>query len=228
MTPLMPNLAKGNSVYRPSQGTYGAASATLQQPPAPSDHPIDDSADLNNETVDLLNDTEETPPPPSSEVSPNKSPNRVSPLPLAPAAASSTVVSTSTSAASSSKRKQSALSAVLSSGASKKQRTNTGASAMDGIKESLDHFNSTVAKSILVHPERIRPDTSPERRDRAVRLLEVQEDYLTDDQLIAFFDYFKGDTAAADIYLAISRESLRKAWVQRQLWKELGFPQVLL
>ena len=78
---------------------------------------------------------------------------------------------------------------------------------MDRIKESLDHFNSTVAKSILVHPERIRPDTSPERRDRAVQLLEVKEDYLTDNQLIAFFDYFKGDTAA-DIYLIISRESL--------------------
>ena len=98
---------------------------------------------------------------------------------------------------------------------------------MDRIKQSLDDFNSTVAKSILVHPERVRPDTSPERRERAVRLLEQQEDYLTDDELIAFFDYFKSDTAAADVYLAITRESLRKAWVQRQLWKELGFPQVV-
>jgi hypothetical protein len=45
---------------------------------------------------------------------------------------------------------------------SKKQRTNAGALAMDGIKESLDNFNSTVAKSILVHPERMRADSSPE------------------------------------------------------------------
>jgi len=44
---------------------------------------------------------------------------------------------------------------------------------------------------------------------------------------VTFPNYFKGDTAAADIYLAISCESLQKAWVQRQLWKELGFPQVL-
>jgi hypothetical protein len=29
MTPLMPSLVKGNNVYRPSQGTYGAASAML-------------------------------------------------------------------------------------------------------------------------------------------------------------------------------------------------------
>jgi len=159
----MPNLAKGNSIYRPSQGTYGVASTTLQQLPAPSDHLIDDSANLDNETVDLLNDTEETPPSPSSEVSPNKSPNRASLLLLAPAAASSSVVSTLMSAASSSKCKQSALSAVQSPGARKKQHTNAGTSAMDRIKESLDHFNSTVAKSILVHPERIHSNTSPER-----------------------------------------------------------------
>jgi len=41
-----------------------------------------------------------------------------------------------------------------------------------------------------------------------VRLLELQEDYLSDDEMIAFFDYFKSNTAAADIYLAITHESL--------------------
>jgi len=43
--------------------------------------------------------------------------------------------------------------------------------------------------------------------------------------LVAFLDYFNADTAAADIYLAIKREGLRKAWIQKQLSKELGFPQ---
>jgi hypothetical protein len=245
----MPNLAKGHNVYQPSQGTYGAASTTLQQLLTHGDNPNDNGADpnnngadpndngtdpndngagpndnnadlygddanLNDKTTDLVDEgADENPPPtPSSEVSPT----RVSPPSLlAPTTASSTAVSHatgSTSAASSLKRKQSALSAVQSTGTSKKQCTNAGASAMDGIKQSLDNFNSTVAKSILVQPERMRLDTSPERRNRAVQLLERQEDYLTDDQLIPFFDYFKGDTAAADIYLAIGRESLRKAW----------------
>src|SRR6266571_2351337 len=86
--------------------------------------------------------------------------------------------------------------------------------AMDGIKESLDNFNSTVAKSILVHPERMCPDSSPERREKAVRLLELQGDYLSDNEMIAFFNYFKTNTATADIYLAITCESLRKGWVQ--------------
>ncbi len=50
MTPLMPNLAKGNNVYRPSQGTYGAASTSLQQLPLPGSNPNDDSANPNEET----------------------------------------------------------------------------------------------------------------------------------------------------------------------------------
>jgi hypothetical protein len=208
MTPLMPNLAKGTNVYRPSQGTYGMASTALQHPPLPNDNASDN---LHTQATNLINENaNKTPPHPSSETSPGPIPTDRS------------YASTPTSA-SGSKRKQSALSALQSSSAGKKQRINGGASAMDRIKQSLDDFNATVAKSILVHPER-RPDTSPERRERAVQLLE-QEDYLTDDQMIAFFDYFKSDTAAADIYLAISRPSLQKAWVQKQLWKELGFPQ---
>ena len=170
----------------------------------------EDDANLNDKTTDLVDEgaEENPPPPPSSEVSPT----RVSPPSLlAPTTASGTAISHatgSTSAASSSKHKQSALSAVQSTGTSKKQHTNAGASAMDGIKQSLDNFNSTVAKSILVQLEHMRPDTSLEQRNRAVRLLEHQEDYLTNNQLIAFFDYFKGDTAAANIYLAIGHESL--------------------
>jgi len=176
MTPLMPNLAKGNNVYRPLQGTYGAASASLQQLPLPGSNPNDDSANPNDETAvpvdetvdpvdetaDPVDDADGTPPPPSSEASLT----RVSPPSLlASTTASSTNfthASTTPSATSSSKRKQSALSSVQSTGASKKQCTNAGASVMDGIKESLDNFNSTIAKSILVHPEHMRPDSSPE------------------------------------------------------------------
>src|SRR6266581_4248536 len=76
MTPLMPNLAKGNNVYRLSQGTYGAASASLQQLPLPGSNPNDDSANPIDETVDPVDETADpvddadgTPPPPSSEAS---------------------------------------------------------------------------------------------------------------------------------------------------------------
>ena len=48
MTPLMPNLAKGHNVYRPSQGTYGAASTTLQQLSTHGDNPNDNGTDSND------------------------------------------------------------------------------------------------------------------------------------------------------------------------------------
>ena len=213
----MPTLAKGNNVYQPSQGTYGAASATL---PAPTENRAGGGAneDAEEETLPIL--------PPSSLISLPIPP--ASELDIAAARPSSNAFtsrpSTSTSAAS--KRKRSALSALQpSSGASKKACANTGAAAMNGIKESIDNFNVTFSKSVLVQPERMRPDSSLERRAKAVELIQVQEDYLTHDQLVAFLDYFKADTAAADIYLAIKREGLRKAWIQKQLSKELGFPQ---
>ena len=95
---------------------------------------------------------------------------------------------------------------------------------MYSIKESLDSLNATVAKSALMQSDRLRADTSPERRAKAVELIQVQDDYLSDDQMVAFLDLFRADTAAADIYLAIKRESLRKAWIQKQLSKDLGFP----
>ena len=71
----------------------------------------------------------------------------------------------------------------------------------------------------------MRPDSSLDCQAKVVELIQVQEDYLTDYQLVAFLDYFKADTTAADIYLAIKCEGLQKAWIQKQLSKELGFPQ---
>ena len=76
--------------------------------------------------------------------------------------------------------------------------------------------------------EHQHPNSSPEHCAKAVELIQVQEDYLTDNQLVTFLDYFKANTAAADIYLAIKHEGLQKAWIQKQLWKELWFPQVPL
>ena len=99
-----------------------------------------------------------------------------------------------------------------------------GAIALNGIKESLDAFNSTLRRSLLLQPERARADTSPERRSKAMDLLQELESYLDDDRMVAFIDLFKADTAAADAYLAIKRDSLRKKWVEKQLIDHLGFP----
>lgn len=74
-----------------------------------------------------------------------------------------------------------------------------------------------------MQPDRMRSDTSPERRAKAMELIQEQESYLSDDCLVAFIDLFRADTAAADAYVALKREGLRKSWVQKQM-KDLGFP----
>ena len=252
MAPLMPNLATGTNVYRPSDGTRGAASSTLlRQSEAkdslntghsspPGNRGANDSNGPSGETGDQPE--EPHPSPQSSPPPPPPSPSiraRDTPAPSAHASLTSLsypsvtgVSSTGTSSMSgAAKRKQSALQASQSiTAASKKQRTSTtGAVALNGIKESLDTFNNTFNHTLgrnfaLRQLERDRADTSPESRAKAMDNLQEQEIYLDDDRMIAFIDLFRADTAAADAYLAIKREGLRRKWVEKQLKETLGFP----
>jgi hypothetical protein len=252
----MPSLAKGNNVFRPSQGTYGASSATLARSEpilAPGtaasgvntlsmddSHPSGDeftgnvpgghTPDSSDSAAHDSGAEDPAIPPPSSPISLPSS-LRVCPATTTPTpdlnsftSISHTSTSTTTTTASTaSKRKRSALSASLLSGSKKQRTTVTGAVALNGIKESLDNFNSTMERSLLMQPDRMRSDTSPERRAKAMELIQEQESYLSDDCLVAFIDLFRADTAAADAYVALKREGLRKSWVQKQM-KDLGFP----
>jgi hypothetical protein len=238
----MPSLVKGRSVYRPGQGTHGATNTTLsalpQDPPANNALGIDDPLETHGDGTPSdgsngghASDGDHAPPPPSSAYP--SSPPISPPFPLStdsagtpdPHSTTSTSQTATTTASTSSKRKQSALSASLLT-SSKKQRTAvTGAVALNGIKESLDSFNSTIERSLLMQPDRMRSDTSPERRAKAMDLFQEQESYLSDDCMVAFIDLFRVDSAAADAYIALKRDGLRKAWVQRQM-KDLGFPLI--
>ena len=255
MTPLMPSLATGTNVYHPSQGTHGAASATLSRKPEPgeteghggnrpptSDHSAANLDDDGPDGPHPQSPQSSSPPPPPPSPQPLSSPTSPSMLELPSSTSdvlgncaadsqasasrmSTTHTSSATSVSTASKRKQSALHASQSNtSSSKKQRTTTGAVALNGIKESLDAFNSTLGRSLLLQPERARSDTSPERRSKAMNLLQELESYLDDDRMVAFIDLFKADTAAADAYLAIKHDSLRKKWVEKQLIDQLGFP----
>ena len=85
----------------------------------------------------------------------------------------------------------------------------TGAVALNGIKESLDAFNSTLGCSLALQQlECGCADTSPECKAKAMHALQELEVYIDDDHLVAFIDLFRADTAAADAYLAIKRDSL--------------------
>ena len=220
MSPLMPSLVKGSSIYRPGQGIHGAANATLALP--------EDNAGIASDGSNrgYASDGNPAVPPPSS-VYPPSSPISL-PLPLHPDPCASINPITSASqsamtASTSSKRKQSALSALLLLSSKKQRTTVTGAVTLNGIKESLDNFNNTIECSLLMQPDHMHSDTSPERWAKAMDLFQEQEYYLSDDCMVAFIDLFRVDSAAADAYIALKRNGLRKAWVQRQM-KNLGFP----
>ena len=90
-----------------------------------------------------------------------------------------------------SKHKQSALHALQSSASVKKQQTTTtGAIALNGIKESLDAFNTALGHSQIFQPEKAHADISPECRAKAMDVLQELEDYLDDDCMVAFIDLF--------------------------------------
>ena len=48
----------------------------------------------------------------------------------------------------------------------------------------------------MQQPERGRADTSPERRAKAMDVLQEMETYLDDDCLVAFIDLFRADSCS--------------------------------
>jgi hypothetical protein len=225
MSGLMPSIGKGTHAFRPSNQTRGASSAVSTMPPetisddetAANTHaaqaPVVQPPAVHPSSLNHVAPSETHDPPPPS-----------SPPPSAPHTPGPSTTSTS------SKRKFSALEASQSGPSSsmisgKKQRSAVpGAVALNGIKETLDMFNKTVERSLIVRPHEIVRDTSPERRQKAMAHLQENETHLDDERLIALIDLFKSDTLEADTYMSLQRETLRKKWLQKQLVERCGFP----
>jgi hypothetical protein len=160
-----------------------------------------------------------------------------------PFAVPSSSTSASISAASSAKRKYSALDgagSILSSShnsSSKKSKTR-GATAIDGVKASLDTIGSSIRDMTAERKlRRLQQDartdaqatqavkllaSSPQRRHEAMQRLQQTETHLDPDRMIALVDLVSSDTIAADVYMTLEREDYRKAWISKRL-KELGF-----
>jgi hypothetical protein len=119
------------------------------------------------------------------------------------------------------KRKHSALddgsllSAPIAGSSQGKGRPSTGTSALQGIRGEMETFNET-----LHERGQQRPLTEPQRKSKAME--QLQDLDIDDDHLIAIMQLFKGDADAADMFVAMKRESTRKAWIQAELVK-LGF-----
>jgi hypothetical protein len=60
-------------------------------------------------------------------------------------------------------------------------------------------------------------EVSPLCKRRAIRSAQEVEVELTNRQLVALVNLFCSDIGAADTYMELKREGLRKAWVMDQL-----------
>lgn len=115
---------------------------------------------------------------------------------------------------------------LMSAGSSgKRQRSATvnNRVLLTGLKDALQDIGSNIANAIKAAvPANV--DTSPEQRTKAKEKIQNDELNLDAPRLCALVDLFTCDTEAADTYLVLFWEDLRKFWVEKVLTEKLGFP----
>jgi hypothetical protein len=215
MYELMPRASRGTNTFRPSDQTHGVATSHI--PPHPNTGNGTDGSD----------DDHPTPPPTSPPINTQ---SVVSDTSHPPADASNL--------GSGGKRKRSALDDVTGSAdkrspslslftsVSRDKRKGGGNSAtMNRLNETLDGLGAHLA-SVSKQQQQLSviPDNSPERRVQAMKKLQLDEPNMDIPRMTALVDMFRCSTEAADTYLALFREDVRKGWVERQLTGALGFP----
>jgi hypothetical protein len=120
------------------------------------------------------------------------------------------------------KRKHSMISsgtASISSTTQKRTRRDaSSAGALQGLSAQLNSFSDTFLEGVALTaaaPSLLAP--SPLRKTRAITRAQELEVDLDDGKLAALIRIFQSDVNAADAYMVITREGLRKAWIEDTL-----------
>ena len=202
----MPTTAKGTNVFRATQGHHTCS-------PDP-----EDDEDSEGEAVEPLKPSPiPWSPSPSLNDHPSAPPKARSPSP------------NPLSFAPSHKRKHTALSALssaavsthstpsTSSGPKRACKEITGSAALQGLTAELSTFGQTFLEGVssATPPPSLAP--SPSRKTKAIQRAQDLEEDLDDDRLAALIRVFQADVNAADAYLVIKRDGLRKAWIASTL-----------
>jgi len=94
--------------------------------------------------------------------------------------------------------------------------------ALELFEEALGSFHITIQK-LLKHLEPPSNRTDEDTLRQAIDLLHESEIYLDDARVTALRDLFTLDANAANTYLVLICDDIRKAWIQKRL-REFGFP----
>ena len=86
------------------------------------------------------------------------------------------------------------------------------ASANIGVQDSINRLTDIMVSHLVEDP-------ATTSRNRAIRLLQEQEDGLTTDQKVAMISCFMEDVVAADTYILLTAPELRQSWIHMMLMK---------
>ncbi|KAM5537002.1 hypothetical protein V8D89_009331 [Ganoderma adspersum] len=97
-----------------------------------------------------------------------------------------------------------------------------GTSAMQGIKTQLHNLNGLLGDFMAAETDTSGSSSqavppTPQRKQRAMQRAEKLETHLSIPKLVSLLNLFEKDVGAADAYLVIQGELLRKAWVDDKL-----------
>lgn len=84
--------------------------------------------------------------------------------------------------------------------------------ALNGMGSKLDDFTDMFQETMS--GKKTGVDSTPSRKTRAMQRVQVIETTLSDKCIVALIDLFQNDVTVADAYLAITRDGVRKKWVE--------------
>ncbi|KAH9052227.1 hypothetical protein EDB87DRAFT_1692702 [Lactarius vividus] len=192
---LMPSNAHGQNIFHPSQ----------EIPIDPCLLEGQDAGVVDRDSNKPFSNWEKTPPPSPSHTS---TPTAIPDYSLVPA---SHLTSTSLK-----RRSPTSETGSASTGHAPIRQRLTSAGALHGISSGLVEFNSIFHDGLesMADPGF---DATPKRKKAAMTHVQELEDDLEGEQLLSIIDLFQVDVSAADTYMTLKREGLRKAWVHSKI-----------
>jgi hypothetical protein len=97
----------------------------------------------------------------------------------------------------------------------RKARQTRTAAALAQVAETIADIGSSIGNT----SHKGGSESSPVRKRKVMDLAQELEDDLSDNDLSSLLELFETNVMAADAYMTIKRDGLRRTWVQRKLAK---------
>jgi hypothetical protein len=98
-----------------------------------------------------------------------------------------------------------------------RKRQTSGPTALMALSDHLSDFTDAYRAGTAAEAGSREFASSPERKRMAMERVQELESDLDDTCLVALIKLFREDVSAADAYLVLKRDSLRKVWVEAEL-----------